>query len=144
MMYEEQLGKLSSPVLFNKETICIPSYHEMYPAVYEFLSLFLLYLCSCRFLYKSVMCLGICFIVWLLFILWPAWCIYLWPGQCSWLTFCVPTCTLLFYFVLRICYCCCCFFFHVWLLLSVTWLVMFFMCWTDHATNHFFGETCSM
>ena len=30
-MYEEQLGKLKQPVGFKKETVCVPSYLELYP-----------------------------------------------------------------------------------------------------------------
>lgn len=30
-LYEEQLGKLSCPVDFCKEVVCVPSYLEQYP-----------------------------------------------------------------------------------------------------------------
>lgn len=30
-LYEEQLGKLSCPVGFSKEVVCVPSYLELYP-----------------------------------------------------------------------------------------------------------------
>lgn len=30
-LYEEQLGKLSCPVSFSKEVVCVPSYLELYP-----------------------------------------------------------------------------------------------------------------
>lgn len=30
-LYEEQLGKLSCPVDFSKEVVCVPSYLELYP-----------------------------------------------------------------------------------------------------------------
>ena len=30
-MYEEQLTKLSYPIEFSKETVCVPSYLELYP-----------------------------------------------------------------------------------------------------------------
>ncbi|KAI3373627.1 hypothetical protein L3Q82_022221, partial [Scortum barcoo] len=30
-LYEEQLGKLSCPVEFSKEVVCVPSYSELYP-----------------------------------------------------------------------------------------------------------------
>ena len=33
-MYEKQLSKLSVPVEFSKETVCVPSYHELYPFLY--------------------------------------------------------------------------------------------------------------
>ncbi len=29
-MYESQLEKLSVPVEFSRETVCVPSYHEMW------------------------------------------------------------------------------------------------------------------
>lgn len=32
-LYEEQLGKLSCPVDFRKEMVCVPSYLEQYPFV---------------------------------------------------------------------------------------------------------------
>lgn len=30
-LYEEQLGRLSCPVGFSKEVVCVPSYLELYP-----------------------------------------------------------------------------------------------------------------
>ena len=30
-MYEKQLAKLEMPVEFRTQTVCVPSYHEMYP-----------------------------------------------------------------------------------------------------------------
>lgn len=30
-LYEEQLGKLSCPVDFHKQVVCVPSYLEQYP-----------------------------------------------------------------------------------------------------------------
>lgn len=35
-LYEEQLGKLSSPVDFTKEVVCVPSYVELYPFIRSF------------------------------------------------------------------------------------------------------------
>lgn len=32
-LYEEQLGKLSCPVDFSKEVVCVPSYLEQYPFI---------------------------------------------------------------------------------------------------------------
>lgn len=32
-LYEEQLGKLSCPVGFSKEVVCVPSYLELYPFI---------------------------------------------------------------------------------------------------------------
>lgn len=32
-LYEEQLGKLSCPVDFSKEVVCVPSYLELYPFI---------------------------------------------------------------------------------------------------------------
>lgn len=32
-LYEEQLGKLSCPVDFSKEVVCVPSYMELYPFI---------------------------------------------------------------------------------------------------------------
>lgn len=30
MMYERQLDRLSEPVSFNKQVVCVPSYHELW------------------------------------------------------------------------------------------------------------------
>ena len=32
-LYEEQLQKLSCPVDFSKEVVCVPSYMELYPSL---------------------------------------------------------------------------------------------------------------
>lgn len=32
-LYEEQLEKLSCPVEFSKEVVCVPSYSELYPFI---------------------------------------------------------------------------------------------------------------
>lgn len=34
-LYEEQLGRLSCPVDFSKEVVCVPSYMELYPSLKE-------------------------------------------------------------------------------------------------------------
>ena len=34
-LYEEQLAKLTHPVGFSKATVCVPSYQEMYPFMFE-------------------------------------------------------------------------------------------------------------
>lgn len=41
-LYEEQLGKLSCPVGFSKEVVCVPSYLELYPFQNPFYFFFLL------------------------------------------------------------------------------------------------------
>lgn len=38
-LYEEQLGKLSCPVGFSKEVVCVPSYLELYPFKSPFYSI---------------------------------------------------------------------------------------------------------
>ena len=35
-MYEQQLGKLETPVEFSKTPVHVPSYHELYPSITEF------------------------------------------------------------------------------------------------------------
>lgn len=39
-LYEEQLGKLSCPVDFSKEVVCVPSYVELYPFIRSFWCVF--------------------------------------------------------------------------------------------------------
>lgn len=40
-LYEDQLGKLSCPVDFSKEVVCVPSYLELYPFYQRFFICFI-------------------------------------------------------------------------------------------------------
>ena len=45
-LYEEQLGKLSCPVDFSKEVVCVPSYLELYPFIGS--KIFVMLILYCR------------------------------------------------------------------------------------------------
>lgn len=70
-LYEEQLGRLSCPVGFSKQVVCVPSYLELYPFISSWGLMLLLFIYSTFFVFitrtrvrsinEAHLCLGIFF-----------------------------------------------------------------------------------